>query len=142
MAGSSYKEGVDYMRVLVVDDMRIIADTLAQILRNNGFDTFVAYNGETAIATAIEVTPDLLITDVFMKDVNGVEAAIHIRMLNPDCRVILCTGRPDLANLLHGDCMEEYSFELLHKPISPHHLLARIRGLSGVPCASEFPHVD
>jgi DNA-binding response OmpR family regulator len=120
------------MRVLVVDDVHIIADTLAQILRNSGVEAFVAYNGESAIATAIDVNPDLLITDVFMKEVNGIEAAMRIRMLNPECKVILCSGRPDVANLLHGGHIDEYAFEILHKPIPPDHLLARIKALAGV----------
>jgi DNA-binding response OmpR family regulator len=120
------------MRVLVVDDVRIIADTLAQILRNSGFETFVAYNGESAIATAIDVKPHLLISDVFMEEVDGVEAAVRIKSFIPECKVILCSGQPDLANMLYRGRLEEDSFEILHKPIPPHHLLTRIKVLAEV----------
>ena|SRR5579862_683459 len=120
------------MRVLVVDNVQTIADTLAQILRNSGFEAFVPYNGESAIATAIDVKPDLLISDVFMEEVNGVEAAVRIRSFIPKCKVILYSGQPDLASILHRGRLEEYSFEILHKRIAPHHLLARIMVLAGM----------
>ena len=66
-------------RVLVVDDERVIADTLAIILNQNGFDASAVYTGTAAVDRARETKPDLIISDVIMPDMNGIEAAIRIR---------------------------------------------------------------
>ena len=60
-------------RVLVVDDERVIADTLAIILNQNGFDASAVYTGTAAVDRARETKPDLIISDVIMPDMNGIE---------------------------------------------------------------------
>ena len=66
-------------RVLVVDDEHVIADTLAIILNQAGFNASAVYTGNDAVELARSERPDLIITDVIMPDMNGIEAAIHIR---------------------------------------------------------------
>src|SRR5579875_2782848 len=61
--------------ILVVDDHRMIADSLVEILNMSGFRALVAYDGEAALRTALEVHPDYLLTDVVMPSMNGVELA-------------------------------------------------------------------
>ena len=55
-------------KILVVDDEHPIADTLAAILQQNGFDVYVAYTGNRAIEIALQIEPDLLVSDVMMPD--------------------------------------------------------------------------
>ena len=70
-------------KVLVVDDERVIADTLAMILNQSGFDARPVYSGERALEMATTFAPDMLITDVIMDDLNGIDAAIRIRAQLP-----------------------------------------------------------
>ncbi len=63
-------------RVLVADDERVIADTLALILNKSGFEATAVYSGEEAIETAKTLQPDVLISDVIMFGLNGIDAAI------------------------------------------------------------------
>src|ERR671937_435609 len=80
-------------RVLVVDDEHVIADTLAIILNQSGFDASAVYSGTEAVQRARSTTPDLVITDVFMPDLNGIQAAIQIRSFLPSCKILLCYGQ-------------------------------------------------
>ena len=59
--------------VLIVDDEKVIADTLSIILTHAGFITMTAYDGETALRIANAITPALLISDVVMPGITGVE---------------------------------------------------------------------
>ena len=64
-------------KVLVVDDERVIADTLAIILNQHGFDALAVYTGTGAVEQARSIQPDLIISDVIMPDMDGIEAAIQ-----------------------------------------------------------------
>src|SRR5277367_3188811 len=75
--------------ILIVDDEAVIADTLAVILKQAGFTTMVAYNGQTALDIAKTVPPDLLLTDVVMPGMSGVDLAIGVRHDVPGCRILL-----------------------------------------------------
>ena len=65
-------------RVLILDDEQIIANTLALILNRNGFEARAVYNGQDAIDTAAQLSPDVLISDVVMEGMTGIDAAIRI----------------------------------------------------------------
>ncbi len=90
------------LRVLVVDDECLIADTLALILNRKGFETTAVYSGEKAVEVAIALKPDVLISDVIMKGITGIEAAIRISATLPACRVILFSGNAATNDLLAG----------------------------------------
>jgi len=66
-------------KVLVADDERVIADTLAMILNQSGFEARAVYSGEKALELAATFVPDMLISDVIMADLNGIDAAIQLR---------------------------------------------------------------
>jgi DNA-binding response OmpR family regulator len=80
-------------KVLVVDDERVIADTLAMILNQSGFDARAVYSGEKAVEMASTFAPDMLITDVIMADLNGIDAAIMIRAIVPKIKILLFSGQ-------------------------------------------------
>lgn len=113
-------------RVLVVDDEHVIADTLVLILRGCGFETEAAYSGEEAVESAAALKPDVLISDVIMKGINGVEAAIRISDSLPKCRVLLFSGNAGTADLLDKAFAEGHRFEMLNKPVHPRDLLDRL----------------
>jgi DNA-binding NtrC family response regulator len=112
--------------VLVVDDERIIADTLSIILSKSGFTTMTAYNGESALKLACEVKPDLLISDVVMPGMTGVELAIVITETIPGCKVLLFSGQAATVDLLEKARHNGHDFTTLTKPIHPTDMLRRI----------------
>ena len=114
-------------KVLVADDERVIADTLAMILNQSGFDTRAVYSGEKALELAETFQPDMLISDVIMADLNGIEAAIRIRAMLPEIKVLLFSGQAATADLLEKARADGYEFEILAKPVHPQDLLSRLR---------------
>ncbi len=115
-------------KVLVVDDERVIADTLAIILNQHGYDASAVYTGTGAVERAKAVKPDLIISDVIMPDMNGIEAAIRIRQFLPSCKILLFSGQAATADLLESARAQGHEFEILAKPVHPQDLLAKLRG--------------
>ncbi len=115
-------------KILVVDDERVIADTLAMILNQSGFEALAVYSGEKAVEQASAFAPDMLITDVIMADLNGIDAAIRIRALLPQIKILLFSGQAATADLLEKARSQGYEFEILAKPVHPHDLLTKLRG--------------
>jgi DNA-binding NtrC family response regulator len=112
--------------ILVVDDERVIADTLSLILTSHGFAVMTAYDGRSALEIATTVLPDLLISDVVMPDLNGIELALAIMAAVPDCETILFSGQASLADFLAPARAAGYDFTLLSKPIHPSAMLALV----------------
>ena len=110
-------------RVLILDDEQIIANTLALILNKNGFQASAVYNAQDAINTAAQLSPDVLISDVIMEGMTGIEAAIRIAQLVPTCRIILFSGQAATADLLEEAQAKGHHFEILAKPVHPRVLL-------------------
>jgi CheY-like chemotaxis protein len=115
-------------KVLVVDDERVIADTLAMILNQSGFQARAIYSGEGAVEMATTFEPDMLISDVIMADLNGIDAAIRIRELLPKIKILLFSGQAATADLLDDARKKGYEFEILAKPVHPQDLLNKLRG--------------
>jgi len=114
-------------RILVADDERVIADTLAMILNQSGFEARAIYSGEGALELAESFQPDMLISDVIMADLNGIDAAIRIRAVLPQIKILLFSGQAATADLLEKARKEGYEFDILAKPVHPQDLLARLR---------------
>ena len=112
--------------VLVVDDERVIADTLSAILLKHGFAVMTAYSGATALDLARATPPDLLISDVAMPGMNGIELAIAMVQSLPDCKVLLFSGQASTIDLLERARHAGHTFTLILKPIHPTDLLNRI----------------
>jgi DNA-binding response OmpR family regulator len=112
--------------VLVVDDESVIADTLAEILNRSGFAAIPAYDGEGALESALLMPPELLITDVVLPGMSGIELAISVKRVFPDCRIILFSGQAATSDLLASANSRGHHFSLLKKPIHPTELLARV----------------
>jgi DNA-binding response OmpR family regulator len=123
--------------VLVVDDEHVIADTLATILIRSGYDAVAAYNGEGALETSRVIRPELLITDVHMPGITGIDLAIAIQKSIPECKVLLFSGQASTLDLLASARDIGYDFTLLLKPIHPTDLLASVSAC--IPCAGQEP---
>lgn len=112
--------------VLVVDDESRIADTLAEILSRSGYAAVAVYDADSAMETALLQPPQMLITDVVLSGMNGIDLAINIRRIFPECKIILFSGQASTADLLAAANREGHQFALLSKPVHPADLLARI----------------
>jgi len=112
--------------VLVVDDESVIADTLAEILTRSGYTGVAEYDGDSALETALLMPPEMLITDVVLPGMSGIELAITIRRIFPDCKIILFSGQASTADLLAAARQDGHHFTLLNKPLHPQDLLTRV----------------
>ena len=113
-------------RILVADDEKVIADTLKLILTGAGYDVAVTYDGVDALEKALHWSPDLLLSDVFMPGMSGIDAAIKVCEQLPHCKVLLVSGQAALQDLRREIQSRCHSFDVLTKPIHPADLLARI----------------
>lgn len=114
--------------VMVVDDESSIADTLAEILSRSGYAAVTAYDGDSALETALLMPPEMLITDVVLPGMSGIDLAITVKRIFPDCKIILFSGQASTADLLAAANRDGHQFVLLSKPVHPGDLLARIAG--------------
>jgi CheY-like chemotaxis protein len=86
--------------VLVVDDEAAVADSLVEILTQNGFAAVAAYDGPDALETAQIMPPELLITDVALPGMSGIELANTVKSAVPDCKIVLLSGHASPSELL------------------------------------------
>lgn len=120
--------------VLIVDDEHAITETLSLILEGHGYRTRIARTGEEAVEQARASAPDFLVCDIIMPGISGIEAAVQIRALCSDCRIILISGASISAELLERARADGSDFEVLAKPFHPSLLLELLR--SDTPRAS------
>ena len=114
--------------VFVVDDEELIASTLATILCHHGFDAKSFTDPLVALQAIQTEIPDMLISDVGMPRLSGIELAIQIRERCPECKVLLFSGQAATASLLDDARAKGNDFVLLLKPVHPTDLLKRIHG--------------
>jgi CheY-like chemotaxis protein len=112
--------------VLVVDDERIIADTLSLILSKSGYEVLTAYDGMGALKLAAEVVPNLLIADVVMPEMTGIELASILIRKHPECQVLLFSGQAANLDLPEKAGASGHDFRLLTKPVPPLDMLRHV----------------
>ena len=110
-------------RVLVVDDETIIADTLALILRAVGYDAERLYSAEAALGWCHDNCPDVVITDVVIGGMNGIDLAKRLADFLPDCKVLLVSGHVTTSPLIQDSIAGGYNFPILSKPVHPQQIL-------------------
>jgi DNA-binding NtrC family response regulator len=112
--------------VLVVDDETVVADTLTEILKRSGYAAVSEYDAESALETALVMPPEMVITDVVLPGMNGIELAVTLRRMFPDCRVILSSGHAHVKRQLAPAEYAGEEFVFLAKPVHPKVLLERV----------------
>jgi DNA-binding NtrC family response regulator len=111
---------------MVVDDEPNIADTLSLILNNHGYKATAVYSAEEAIAAMPAVHPLIVIADVIMGKLSGVDLAEYVTKHLPNCRVFLMSGHKAAAELLDRSAKAGFSFTLVAKPFHPSEILKLI----------------
>jgi DNA-binding NtrC family response regulator len=111
--------------VLVVDDEAAILDTLRILLRNEGFEPHVAQGGRKAIEQLTALNPDIVLTDIRMPNVGGVEVLAAARENDPDVPVILMTAQATLQSAMQA--VNAGAFYYIQKPFRNDELIAILR---------------
>jgi len=114
------------MKILVVDDDRVLADVVAFTLRREGFEVIQAYDGAAGLQRWTDEQPDLLVLDVNMPKVNGFEVCRRIRS-QADTPILLLTVRGEEDDIVGG--LENGADDYIVKPFSPRQLVARIKAI-------------
>lgn len=113
--------------ILVVDDEPAILMTAAAILDMQGYKTATASDGVTALERALELKPDLVLSDVVMPRMNGVELAIELKQKLPSTPVLLFSGNLATADILEAARTRGHDFRILAKPVPMDELLTEVR---------------
>ena len=111
-------------RVLLVDDEREFATTLTERLSLRGYEASAAFTAEEAIAAVAASAPDVVLLDLNLPGVRGVELLMILRQLLPHGEIILLSGHLDLAEKIEGVRID--AFGLLFKPVVMSELTAKI----------------
>jgi len=80
------------MRILVVDDDPLVAQTLTLVFRRNGFDAATAYDADQALVAVREATPDLVLCDIDMPGRDGISLMTDLTREVPECPILVLTG--------------------------------------------------
>lgn len=113
----------------IVDDENLVASTFELILMSKGFNARSFVDPLDALEAARTTKPHLLLTDVMMPNMNGIELAQHIRQLHPSCSVLLLSGEPAAHRILSKAASQGERFEILAKPVHPETMLEKIQEL-------------
>lgn len=113
-------------RVLVVDDEPVVAEVVERYLQLDGFDVEVARDGSAALEAAADWAPDLVVLDLMLPKVDGLEVCRRLRESAP-VPIIMLTARGDEADRIVG--LELGADDYVVKPFSPRELVARVRSV-------------
>lgn len=105
-------------KVLVIDNERTHALRLSAILQQEGYSVSTACSGEEAVETARCFLPDLLVSDIVMGAMNGVEAAVRIMTIQPACRVLFMSDHGFAQDVLSA-APEYMAYSCIAKPLHP-----------------------
>lgn len=111
-------------RVLIVDDEQDFATALAERLRLRGYEATAIFSPDEALATAKDILPDVVLLDLKLPGVRGIEMLMTMREFVPGVEIILLTGHLDLAQRIQG--MRLDAFEYIMKPIDIVDLITKI----------------
>lgn len=111
------------IRAFVVDDDAIVASTLAAILRLHGFSVKFFSDPTDALAYALIEPPELLVSDVVMPVLSGIDLAMQIKLLCPTCKILLFSGKADTVDFLHDAERIDANLHIIPKPVQPSKLL-------------------
>ncbi|HSN06143.1 MAG TPA: response regulator transcription factor [Candidatus Angelobacter sp.] len=114
-------------RILVVDDDRTVAEVVLGYLRRDGFEAAHAADGLAALAVAAAAPPDLVVLDLMLPGIDGLEVCRRLRAGRPDLPVVMLTARGEEEDRIAG--LEVGADDYVVKPFSPRELALRVRSV-------------
>ncbi len=139
MTGAGRASGPGGPRALVVDDEEHLARLVADYLARDGFLTDVALDGERALELARAARPDVVVLDLMLPGIDGVEVCRRLRTFT-DAYVSMLTARADEVDKLIG--LAVGADDYLTKPFSPRELVARVKAMLRRPRGPQPPGAD
>lgn len=124
----------DTFGILVVDDEEPLARVVASYLQAEGFDVRLAFDGLDAVAAAREARPDLIVLDLMLPGIDGIEVCRQVRTFS-DCYIIMLTARDEEVDKVIG--LSVGADDYVVKPFSPRELVARTKALLRRPRARD-----
>jgi len=118
------------MRVLVIDDEKNVANTLVWILQDAGFEAAAAYDGPAALQQVESFDPHVVVSDVIMPGMNGIEVCTIIQSKRPGCRILLFSGQAATNELVRAAHERGLTWELLAKPVEPDDIIRKLESLN------------
>ena len=115
------------IRALVVDDEPSLGDLLSTVLRYEGWAVETALNGQAAVRSARATPPDVIVLDVMLPDLSGLEVLRRIRALHPHVPVLFLTAKDAVEDRVAG--LTAGGDDYVNKPFSLEEVVARLRGL-------------
>ncbi len=126
-------------RALVVEDEPALAALVADYLVRDGFEVAQAADGETAVRRARELDPDVMVLDIGLPGLDGLEVCRQVRTFS-DCYVVMVTARAEEVDTLVG--LSAGADDYVTKPFSPRELVARVRAMLRRPRTRAGAHAD
>ncbi|WP_263730550.1 response regulator transcription factor [Cellulomonas sp. SG140] len=123
-------------RALIVDDERPLAELVAGYLRREGYEVHLAFDGPTGVDSAREVDPDVIVLDLGLPGLDGVEVCRQVRTFS-DCYIVMLTARTDEVDTLIG--LSVGADDYVTKPFRPRELIARITAMQRRPRRTAGP---
>jgi two-component system response regulator MtrA len=117
-------------RILVVDDDKALAEMIGIVLEGEGFTPFFSGDGAQAMEVFREGRPDLVLLDVMLPGLDGIQVCARIRA-ESGVPIIMLTARTDTTDVVRG--LEAGADDYVMKPFNPVELIARIRARAGGP---------
>lgn len=117
-------------RVLIVDDDKDIVSIVKAILSGRGWDIEAAYSGQEALEAVTSQKPDIILLDIMMPEMNGIEVLKRLKKIDADARIIMITAFGDVESYL--DSMELGAYEYINKPFETDELLEMIDRVAAV----------
>ena len=128
MLDRARKNMSDEKKILIVDDDKDIVKIVTTMLEGRGWDVTAAYNGREALDMVNASRPDIILLDIMMPEMNGIEVLKRIKKMDSGVRIVMITAFGDVESYL--DSMELGAYEYINKPIETDELLDMIEKIS------------
>ena len=123
-------------RILIVDDDKLVADTLSLVFRANGFATEARYSAADGLTCALEYDPELMVLDITMPERNGLQLADDMQQQMPDTPILMLTAyASNVSKANEHATQRKKPVSVLSKPCRPEELLREALALMGRPAA-------
>ena len=113
-------------QILLVEDEEALADVVASYLRRSGYDVTLAHTGPDAVATARTLDPEVIVLDLGLPGLDGIEVCRQVRVFS-DCYILMLTARVDQVDKLIG--LSVGADDYITKPFSTRELVARVQAV-------------
>ena len=121
-------------KILLVDDAKFMREMIKSILTQNGYsaeDVFQAEDGADGVAKFNELTPDLVLMDITMPNMDGLEALKTIRSQHPGATIVMCSAMGQEAMVM--DAIRSGAKDFIVKPFKPDRVLKTVTSILGAP---------